>query len=247
MFVAWMALFGNYPTALLLGLLACAPVSLSASVAVIWTPDQDEAPTLLRLLLWAAVAMEVFLIGVAVVEVARNLMDASTFGIDAHRDAARLAAAGVGTLLLVGCLRVPLMRAVRPEAGASHPRLPRVASLVGIAVATTLFLGAVAGAAISRHTLRCSPFSFDKERWDAAGMGSDRVRIGTALARCGTLEGKTRAEVTELLHLKPAQKRVVLYSRWDGWDQHTSILNISYGGDGRVRGAKVASTNMNAD
>jgi hypothetical protein len=239
-FALWVGIFGGYPAALLLGFIVCIPVSVFGAAAVLTDPPSGPGTgRLQRLMLIVTVAAEACLVALLLFRVLENLVEASTFGIDGRLDAVRLGLAAVGTLLLAGCLRAPALDigARRPDPG--QLRLRRITAVAAVTVATGLFAAAVAGATISRHTLRCSPFSFDKARWDSAGMGLDRVRIGNALARCGTLEGKTKSEVAGMLGIKPGQRFVYLGTTGNRLFNHTTTLTISYDRDGRVTGAKV--------
>jgi hypothetical protein len=241
-FLLWEAIFGDYPQLLLLGIFLCLPVSMCGAAAVLTQPRPGTGGhTAARLILIVQVAAEAYLVGLLLFKVGQNLVQASTFGIDGRLDAVRLGLAALGILLIVGCVRAPALRSGRGLAEASG--LPRIAAVVGIAAATSLLVVAVAGATIPRHTLRCSPFKFDEARWDSAGFSLDRARIANALVRCGTLKGKTRAEVADLLGIKPNYNSLDLWSTGtDLWDRAYQ-LDINYDRDDRVVGAKVTNAN----
>jgi hypothetical protein len=73
---------------------------------------------------------------------------------------------------------------------------------------TTLFLtgafvvGGVwvtaAGAAVTVSRVDCGRFHFDRDRWSGAGA-LDQMQLGRTIAKCGTLHGRTRAEVQAML------------------------------------------------
>jgi hypothetical protein len=237
-FVLWAALVG-YPDALILLLLACLPLSIAAAVAIVADPKPGEkSATAARVILLAQVAAELFLVGLLLFRVGQNLIEASTFGIDGRVDALRFGLATIGTFLLAGCVRAPHVTRVSGSAAQKALRYRRTTGIVAALVASSLFVVAIAGATVSRHALRCAPFSFDKQRWDSSGPGSDRVRIGRALARCETLEGKTSTEVAQMLDIKPGQRSVYLGPP-NGLDEGSRTLIISYDGDGRVTGAQL--------
>ena len=66
-----------------------------------------------------------------------------------------------------------------------------------IVLLVSVLLAAAASCAPGAGPIACSEFRFDAARWRAEPQ--ERQRQGRALARCGTLEGKTRAQVRRMI------------------------------------------------
>jgi hypothetical protein len=242
LFLLWEGLFGDYSaTVAFFGVVVMA-LGPFAAAAVLWEPDDPDGsgvPAIVGLI--AGVLSELFLVSVLLYRVVDSLVEAKTFGIDGRLDAVRLVFAAAGTLLLAVLLRTLALRQGTAATGIARPASRRVLAIASVVLAAVMLMGAVAGAAIPRHTLRCSPFEFDQQRWASAGPSSDRMRIARALVRCKTLVGKPRDEVARMLGVRPGSS-VPLGSTGTGLFDSSFSMSIRYSRDGRVTRARVFRT-----
>jgi hypothetical protein len=104
---------------------------------------------------------------------------------------------------------------------------PRPAPAAALVLTGVLAVGGIgvtaAGAAAEVSRIDCGRFHFDRGRWATSGvMGG--IRMSRTIAECGTLEGRTRAEVRAMVG------PVLETPRMD----HAGMLEITYDDAGRV-------------
>lgn len=105
--------------------------------------------------------------------------------------------------------------------------------------AALLGAGALLGTAGAAAVIDpCESFRFDRDRWRAELGVNDAERLARALARCGTLDGASKARVRRMLGA-PDRSGPFTW-RWFVYSASPSReLAVTFGRDGRVRDASV--------
>jgi hypothetical protein len=200
---------------------------------------------------WAQAVTQLLLMAVVLSlgEIGEVLGDPRTFAPTSLSHAAVLVICFVLSVVLLGLLRAVWSPGQGEPPTRGRARARAIATVAACVLGAGLLGAGAALATLSKTSLGCDVFRFDREHWERTERdlfdernGQWRTAAARALARCDRLDGLTRDQVGRLLtkQRKPRPQQFIGLTGASGLFGEEFRLVVSYGPDGTVTGARVA-------